>query len=52
MWAYEYKFFTKDVHDGCVTLEYGVEVKFDQSSHAIHCDQNLIDEKSYNIKIR
>ena len=32
----------KDVDDGYMTQDYGVEVGFDQSIHASHHDQNLI----------
>ena len=42
MWTYGHHFRMEDVDDGCMTQECGVEVKFDQSSLASHCDQNLI----------
>ena len=42
MLAYGHNFFTEDIDDGCVTQDYGVEVKFNQYSHATHRDQNLI----------
>jgi hypothetical protein len=45
MWAYGHHFHTEDVDDGHVTLDYGVEVEFNQSSHASHHDQNLIEGK-------
>lgn len=35
MWAYEHD-------DGCMTQDYGVEFKFNQSSHVSHLDQNLM----------
>lgn len=35
-------FFMEDVNDGFMTQNCGVEVEFDQSSHVIHHDQNLI----------
>ena len=38
-------FHTKDVDDGCVTLDCGMYVEFDQSRHASHCDWNLIEGK-------
>ena len=42
MWAYGHHFHTKDVDDGHVTQGCGVEADFNQSSHASHCDRNLI----------
>ena len=42
MWAYGHHFHTKDVDDGHVTQDYGVEVEFDQSSRVSHHDRNLI----------
>jgi hypothetical protein len=42
MWAYGHQCLTKDVDDGHMTQEYGVEVEFDQSSCTRHHDQNLI----------
>ena len=42
MWAYGHHFHTEDVDDGRVAQYYGVEVEFEQSSHASHRDQNLI----------
>lgn len=42
VWAYGHPFPTKDVDDGCMAQEYGVEVEFNQSSHASHCDKNLV----------
>jgi hypothetical protein len=45
MWAYGHHFPTEYVDDGHITQYCGVEVKFNQSSHASHCDQNLIEEK-------
>jgi hypothetical protein len=38
-------FCTEEANDGYVTLGYGVEVKFDQSSNASYHDQNLIEGK-------
>ena len=46
MWAYGHHFHTKDANDGCVTVEYGVKIKFNQSSHASHRDHNIIEAKS------
>ena len=43
MWAYGHHFHTEDVNGGCVTLDCGMEVKFDQSSHASHHYQNIIE---------
>jgi hypothetical protein len=45
MWEYGHYFFTKDANDGCVTLDYRVYIKFNQSSHASHPDPNLIEGK-------
>jgi len=45
IWAHENHFLTKDANNGRDTLDYGVEVEFDQSSHAHYCDQNLIKGK-------
>jgi hypothetical protein len=45
MWAYGHHFHTKYVDDGHITQDCGVEVQFDQSSHASHHDQNLIEGK-------
>ena len=42
MWAYGHHFCTKNADDGHMTQECGVEVEFDQSSRASHCDQNLV----------
>ena len=42
MWDYRHHFHIKDVNDGCVTQDCGVEFKFNQSSHASHHDWNLI----------
>ena len=42
MWAYGHHFHTEDVDDGHVTQDCGVEVEFDQSSHASHHNRNLI----------
>jgi hypothetical protein len=44
---------TKDVDDVFSRLNYRVEVEFDQSSHASHHDQNLIEgEFGYARKIQ
>jgi len=45
MWAYGHHFHVEDADDGHLTQDCGVEVKFDQSSHVSHCDQNLIERK-------
>jgi hypothetical protein len=46
MWAYGHHFFTEYVDEGHITQDCGVEVvDFDQSSHASHCDENVIDGK-------
>jgi hypothetical protein len=45
MWAYGHHFHTEYVDDGHITQDCGVEVEFDQSSHASHRDQNLIEGK-------
>ena len=42
MWVYGHHFRIEDVDDGCVTQDCGVEVEFDQSSHASHRDRKLI----------
>ena len=42
MCAYEHHFHIEDVDDGHMTQDCGVEVEFNQSSRASHCDQNLI----------
>jgi hypothetical protein len=42
MWAYGHHFRIEYVNDGHITQVWGVEVKFDQSIHASHRDQNLI----------
>jgi hypothetical protein len=43
IWAYGHHFCTKYVDDGHITRYCGVEFKFNQSIHASHCDQNLIE---------
>jgi hypothetical protein len=45
MWVYGHHFFTKYVDDGHFTQDCRVEIEFDQSSHDIHHDQNLIEGK-------
>ena len=42
MWAYGHHFHTEAIDDGCMTQDRGVEVEFNQSSHASHRDQNLV----------
>ena len=42
MWAYENHFHIQYVDDGNMTQDCGVEIKFNQSSHSIHRDENLI----------
>ena len=42
MWAYGHHFHTQNADDGHMTQDHGVEVEFDQSSRASHCDQNLV----------
>ena len=41
MWSYGHHFRIEDVDDGHMTQDYGVEVEFNQYSHASHRDQNL-----------
>jgi hypothetical protein len=43
MWEYGYHFQIEDVDDENATLDYGVEIEFNQYSHASHHDQNLIE---------
>ena len=45
MWACRHHFRTKDVDDGHMTQDFGVEVKFDQSIHSSHHDENLMEGK-------
>ena len=45
IWEYGLHFNTKDTDDGCVTLDCGVEFKFDQSSCTSHHDRNIIKGK-------
>ena len=42
IWDYGQHFHTNDVDYGHVTQDYGVEVDFNQSTCASHCDLNLI----------
>ena len=42
MWEYRHHFGTEDDDGGSVTEYCGVEVEFDQSSHASQSDRNLI----------
>ena len=42
MWKYGRHFHTKDVDDGFMIEDYGVEVEFDQSSHDSHHDHNIM----------
>ena len=42
MWEYGHHLCTKDADGGTFTQDCGVEVEFDQSSHASHHDRNLI----------
>jgi hypothetical protein len=42
MWEYGHHFCKEVVDDGRMTQDCGVEVEFEQSSHASHHDQNLI----------
>ena len=42
MWAYGHHFRTKNVDDGHMTQDCGVEVEFDQYSRSKHRDQNLV----------
>jgi len=46
MWAYGHHFQIEYVDDGYIAQACGVEVEFDQSSHAIHYDKILIEGKS------
>ena len=53
MQAYIPHFHTKDVDDGYLTQNCGVEVEFNQSNHASHRDENLIEGKlGYTRKIQ
>jgi len=45
MWAYGNHFHSEDVNDQHVTLEYEMEVKFNQTSRISQHDQNLLKEK-------
>ena len=45
MWAYGHHFHIEYADEGHTTQDCGVEVKFDQSSHASNCDENLIEGK-------
>jgi hypothetical protein len=45
MSAYGHHFRTNDADDGCVTLDHGLEVEFEKSSHSNDPDQNLIERK-------
>ena len=45
MWAYGHHFQTEYANDEHITQDCGVEAEFNQSSHASHCDQNLIEGK-------
>ena len=45
MWAYGHPFHIEYGDDGHITQDCGLEVEFDQSSHANHCYQNLIEGK-------
>jgi hypothetical protein len=46
MWAYGHPFHIEYVDEGHITQDCGVEVMFDQSSHASHHNKNLIEGKS------
>jgi hypothetical protein len=46
MCAYGHHFHIEYANDEHISQYYGVVVEFDQSSHASHRDQNLIDGKS------
>ena len=48
--AYGRHFRTKDVDDGHVTLDYGVEVEFNQPSRANYHDENIIGGKLGYVK--
>jgi hypothetical protein len=50
MWEYGNHLCIEDVDDGCVTLDCGVEVKFNQSNCVSHCDHNLIEGKLGYVK--
>jgi hypothetical protein len=53
MWEYGHNFKIKYVDDGNITQDCGVEVDFNQSSHASHHYQNLIERKlDYIVKIQ
>lgn len=42
MWAYGHHFRIENLNDGHMTQDYGLEVKFNQSSRYSHRDQNLV----------
>ena len=44
MSSYIHHFLIEDAYDRNLTQDYGVEVEFDQSSHASHYDEKLIEE--------
>jgi hypothetical protein len=46
MWAYGHHFHTEYDDEGNITQYCGVEIEFDQSSRASHCDENMIEGKS------
>ena len=43
MWDYGHHFHTRDIDDGCVTQDCGMQVEFNQSICASHYDRNLIE---------
>ena len=45
MWAYGHNFLIENADDGHMTQDCGVEVKFDESSHSSHHDENLLEGK-------
>jgi hypothetical protein len=45
IWEYGHHFHTAYVDDGHITQDCGVEVEFDQSSHASHRNRDLIEGK-------
>jgi hypothetical protein len=45
VWENGHHFLTEYANEGHITQDCGVEVDFDQSSHAIHRDENLIEGK-------
>ena len=52
MWAYKHHFRTEDVDDGNLPRDCAVEVEFDQSRHSSHHDENIIEGKLGEVRLR